>query len=184
MVAHHPRTRTRPVLRWAPAAALAGVVAALLLALVVVPGGDRSVVAQAAALAEQPATEPAPASAGPVLRAAVDGVAFPDWSREFGWEEVGSRRDVLDGRATTTVFYEHMGHRLAYTILPGPPSRPSKDAEIVRRNGLEIAISHDAGHGGHDIAVFERDGRTCVLAGHVERVSTLLDLAAWTGGRA
>jgi hypothetical protein len=54
----------------------------------------------------------------------------------------------------------------------------------VRRDGLEIALSHDAGHGGHDIAVFERDGRTCVLAGHVMRVSTLVELAAWTGGGA
>ena len=39
----------------------------------------------------------------------------------FGWKETGSRRDTLDGRATRTVFYEHMGHRIAYTILPGAP---------------------------------------------------------------
>ena len=54
----------------------------------------------------------------------------------------------------------------------------------MRRDGLEIALSHDPAHGGHDIAVFERGARTCVIAGHVERVETLVKLAAWTGGGA
>ena len=54
------------------------------------------------------------------LRAEVDGVRFPEWGREFGWHETGMRRDEIDGRRTTTVFYEHMGHRLAYTIVSGP----------------------------------------------------------------
>jgi len=34
------------------------------------------------------------------------------------------------------------------------------------------------------LAVVQRGSRTCVLAGHVERVSTLVALAAWTGGGA
>ena len=75
-----------------------------------------------------------------------------------------------------------MGHRIAYTILPGAPVDPPEGSRIVRRDGLEIALSHDPAHGGHDIAVFERGGRTCVIAGHVERVETLVKLAAWTGG--
>ena len=75
----------------------------------------------------------------------------------------------------TTVFYEHMGHRLAYTILPGLAESPA-GARVVRRNGVEIALYRD---GEHDVAVFERDGRTCVLAGHVLRESTLVKLAAW-----
>ena len=72
-----------------------------------------------------------------------------------------------------------MGHRIAYTIVPGAPLDPPAGARIVRRGGLEIALLHDAGR---DIAIFERDGRTCILAGHVERASTLVRLAAWTGG--
>jgi hypothetical protein len=52
----------------------------------------------------------------------------------------------------------------------------------VKRDGLEIAVYHDPRHGGHDIAVFQRGGKTCVLAGHVEEASTLLKLAAWRGG--
>ena len=69
---------------------------------------------------------------------------------------------------------EHHGHRLAYTILPGIVERP-QGARVVRRDGLEIALYRD---GEHDVAVFERDGRTCVLAGHVLRTSTLVKLAA------
>ncbi len=177
------RTRLRPL--WVPRAAPVAALAALLLGLVLVLGpSERPVVAQAADLAGPPATAPAPATAGSVLRADVDGVAFPDWERDLGWTETGARRDTLDGRTSATVFYEHMGHRIAYTILSGPPADPPEDARIVHRGGLQIALTHDPRHGGHDIAVFERDGRTCVLAGHVERSSTLVELAAWTGGGA
>lgn len=180
-----PHTAPRRRLRWAPAAALAGAVAAIIAAMALVTGPDEQpVAAQAAALAREPATAPAPASTGAVLRADVDGVRFPDWDATFGWRETGSRRDTLDGRGTETVFYEHMGHRIAYTILPGAPVDPPEGSRIVRRDGLEIALSHDPAHGGHDIAVFERGGRTCVIAGHVERVETLVKLAAWTGGGA
>lgn len=164
--------------RWAPQAGFAGALAAVLLALVLVmsPGGP-SVADQAAALAHSPATAPTPASSGTVLDASVEGVAFPDWSGEFGWNERGLRHDTLDGRSTTTVFYEHMGHRIAYTILSGVPVAAPAGSRVVRRNGVEIALVRD---GDHTIAVFERDGRTCVLAGHVERVSTMVKLAAWT----
>src|SRR5262245_14634888 len=116
------RERVAPAPRPAARLALAAAVAALLLALIVaLPSHDETVVAQAAGLAHAPATEPGPKSDGRVLKAGVEGVPFPDWSREFGWNEAGSRRDALDGRVTKTVFYEHMGHRLAYTILPGKP---------------------------------------------------------------
>lgn len=164
---------------WAPRLALSAAAAlALAVAFAILPGG-RSITSEAAALAVAPATEPAPLATGTVLQARVDGVAFPNWAPALGWKETGARRDTLDGRATRTVFYEHMGHRIAYTIVPGAPLDPPAGARIVRRGGLEIALLHDAGR---DIAIFERDGRTCILAGHVERASTLVRLAAWTGG--
>jgi hypothetical protein len=164
---------------WTPRIALTAATAlALAMALAILPGG-RSITTEAAALATAPATEPAPRATGAVLQAGVDGVAFPNWAPALGWRETGARRDTLDGRATRTVFYEHMGHRIAYTILPGAPVKAPAEARIVRRGGLEIALLHDAGR---DIAIFERDGRTCILAGHVERTSTLVKLAAWTGG--
>ena len=116
-----------------------------------------------------------------MLRADVDGVRFPDWGPEFGWHETGMRSDEIDGRHTTTVFYEHTGHRLAYTIVSGPPLPRPAGARVVQRDGLEIAVYRDPRHGGHDVAVFERGGRTCVIAGHVLELSTLLKLAAWKG---
>jgi hypothetical protein len=162
--------------------ALVGVAAAILLALGLagLPTDRTSLTSEAAALAGAPATAPAPQPTGPILQASVDGVPFPNWGPKFGWHQTGSRHDTLSGRATTTVFYEHMGHRIAYTILPGAPVDPPPDARVVRRAGLEIALLRD---GDRDIALFERNGRTCILAGHVEHTTTLVKLAAWTGGR-
>ena len=168
---------------WRPWLAGAAILASILALLVsMMPHGDPSTVGRAADRAMLPATGPPPASEGVVLGAEVEGVRFPDWGSEFGWHETGMRRDVLDGRPTETVFYEHMGHRIAYTILSGPKLPVPARARIVKRDGLEIAVYHDPRHGGHDVAVFERGGRTCVLAGHVEEQSTLLKLAAWRGG--
>ena len=166
-----------------PRLAFAGALAAVLVLLwVLVPSSGRSATEQAADIAKLPATQPAPEATGSVLRAEVDGVRFPEWGREFGWHETGLRRDEIDGRRTATVFYEHMGHRLAYTIISGPPLPRPTDARVIERDGLEISVYRDAGHGGHDVAVFERGGRTCVVAGHVLELNTLLKLAAWKGG--
>ena len=162
----------------APALAIA---AALLMLVVLTPGGERTTIQRAADLAQAGPTQPPPGSTGTLLRAQVDGVHFPDWSRSFGWQETGMRHDVLDERRSTTVFYEHTGHRLAYTIVSGAPLPRPENVRVVRRVGLDIALYRDPGHGGHDVAVFERGGRTCVIAGHVRELDTLLELAAWTG---
>jgi len=174
------REPARParVLRLGLAGALA---AALVLMWVLAPAGDRSTTERAADIAALPATQPAPAASGPVLDAAVDGVPFPDWGPDFGWHEAGMRRDEIGGRRTATVFYEHMGHRLAYTIVSGPALPRPSQARIVERDGLRISVYRDPRHGGHDVAVFERGGRTCVVAGHVLELDTLLKLAAWKG---
>jgi hypothetical protein len=162
--------------RWtiAPLVAVAAVAVALFAFL---PGGG-SITSDAAALARAPAEAPAPAADGQRLRVAVDGVAFPNWAHEFGWHHTGTRADTLDGRATRTVFYEHMGHRIAYTIISGKPVETPGNARLVRRNGMDVALLRD---GERSIAIFERDGRTCVLAGHVKSENTLVRLAAWTG---
>jgi hypothetical protein len=140
-------------------------------------------VAQAAALSALPPEQPAPkARAGaPVLAAELEGVPYPDWGREFGWRAIGSRDDVLGDRATRTVFYEHEGHVIGYTIVAGEPLEPPAGAERVRRDGVEIALVRD---GERDVAVFVRDGHTCILAGHVIHRSTLVELAAWDAGGA
>jgi hypothetical protein len=179
----HPVPTPAPVWQRAPRLAVASaLVAVLALLLVLTPPDGGSTVEQAAATSQLPATQPAPGATGALLDAEVDGVRFPEWGREFGWHETGMRRDEIDGRSTTTVFYEHMGHRLAYTIVSGPALPPPANARVVRRDGLKMAVYRDSRHGGHDVAVFERGGRTCVVAGHVLEVSTLIKLAAWRGG--
>ena len=118
----------------APQLAVAGaLVAVLLLLLLLSPRGADTTVERAAATSQLPATQPAPEAAGDLLRAEVDGVRFPNWGPEFGWHETGMRRDEFDGRPTTTVYYEHMGHRLAYTIVSGPALPPPANARVVRR---------------------------------------------------
>jgi hypothetical protein len=166
----------------APRLVLAGALAAVLVAIAVLaPRGERSTVEQAADLAKVPATQAAPEAAGPALRADVEGVRFPSWGEEFGWHATGMRRETLDGRRAETVYYEHEGHRIAYTIIAGRPLPRPEHARVIRRDGLEISVYHDPSHGGHDVAVFRRGGRTCVLAGHVLELETLIKLAAWQG---
>ena len=174
-----PRRRAQPARRLR--LAVAGTMAAAVVALLIAQTGGATTVSLAAGLARLPATDPAPASKGRVLDNDVQGVAFPDWGDEFGWHETGMRHDTLNGRRTETVFYEHEGHRIAYTIISGPPLETPDGGRVIRRDGLRIAVYHESAHGGHDIAVFERDGRTCVLAGHVMKLSTLLELASWRG---
>jgi hypothetical protein len=164
--------RRRWSLRMAPVVAVG---AALAVCLAILPGGD-SLTTDAAALSTAPATAPPPATDGTRLRASVDGVAFPDWGERFGWHRTGARRDTIDGRFTRTVFYEHMGHRIAYTIVAGPPASVPGGARVAVRNGMRVALRRD---GDRTIATFERDGHTCVLAGHVLHESTLVELATW-----
>jgi hypothetical protein len=173
-----PAPAPRPALRLALAGALATVLA--LLVVLASQGGDPTV-ERAASISQLPATARAPTASGPVLRAEVDGVAFPDWGPEFGWNAMGMRNDEIDGRRATTVFYEHEGHRLAYTIVSGPPLPRPDQAQTIEREGLEMSVYRDPDHGGHDVAVFERDGHTCVVAGHVLELSTLIELASWKG---
>jgi hypothetical protein len=175
-----PQTAAAPLpsLRLVAAGAVAAVLA---LVVAFAPLGGSPTPERAADLSQEPATAQAPRAAGAVLNAEVDGVSFPDWGPELGWHATGMRRDEIAGRATTTVYYEHEGHRLGYTIVSGPALPRPEGARLIERDGLEMSVYHDPRHGGHDVAVFERDGRTCVIAGHVMRLSTLLELAAWKG---
>jgi hypothetical protein len=177
--AETPRPRR---LAWlAPAAAAA---ALLVVAVLVLPGllaGSPSV-EQAAALAARAATEPTPpAVAGQpeLLARDVDGVTFPEWGEKFGWHASGARTDEIAGRRAVTVFYRHMDHRIGYTIVSGDPLEVPAGGQRMRVNGLDLAIYHD-GH--RTVAVFERGGHTCVLAGHVIHHDTMPKLASWRAG--
>jgi hypothetical protein len=166
--------------------ALAGAVAApLVVAAIVIPGlfeGGEPGVDDAHAIASRAATDPPPTrrEGDPTqLAAQMAGVRFPDWKREFGWQAIGQRADALDGRDTRTVFYEHEGHRIGYTIVSGDPLDAPGDAATRRVDGVDLRVWRD--RHGHDIVAFERHGRTCVLSGHVEHRSTLVELASWKG---
>jgi hypothetical protein len=174
-----PARRSRP--RVALAGAVATVAAAVVLALTLVAElGGHPTIAEAARPSALAATAPAPAQDArrpTLLRASFAGVTYPDWNKQFGWRTTGRRHDSIEGgRSAETVFYQHTHHRIGYTVVSGKPLKPPGHAERYEVNGLVMLAYKD---GRRDVVTFERDGRTCVLAGVVHQRATLLKLAAW-----
>jgi hypothetical protein len=174
-----PARRSRP--RVALAGAVATVAAAVVLALTLVAElGGHPTIAEAARPSALAATAPAPAQDArrpTLLRASFAGVTYPDWNKQFGWRTTGRRHDSIEGRRSAeTVFYQHTHHRIGYTVVSGKPLKPPGHAERYEANGLVMLAYKD---GRRDVVTFERDGRTCVLAGVVHQRATLLKLAAW-----
>jgi anti-sigma factor RsiW len=174
--------RTFGGLRWPVGIAAAAAVAALAVLLVLpedVPGGPS--VAEAAALGTLPPLEGAP-SASPaepkLLAEDVQGVAFPNWLAKFGWDATGVRRDTIEDRPATTVYYEKDGRRIAYTIVGGEALQAPGDAVRAEREGTELQV-FDVG--GRTVVTWERLGRTCILSGAGVDRDVLLDLAGWKG---
>jgi hypothetical protein len=162
--------------------AVAAAVTAVALALTLpggVPGGPTT--ADAAALAALPATGPAPDArpgAPALLGDGVDGVPFPSWSAEFGWNAVGSRTDELQEREARTIFYAKEGKRIAYTIVAGDALKGPEPAALGVRGGVELRFfEHDA----REAVTWLRDGRTCVLSGVGVSRDVLGKLAVWKG---
>jgi hypothetical protein len=160
------------------ALAVAAAATVLVVAAVLLSGGPGApTVADAARLATQAPTRPAPGPAGNAgtrLAVGVEGVAFPDLE-QYGWRPVGVRRGRIDGRDATVVYYEKAGRRLGYAIVAGEGlARPSGarvtyirrvDYRTLRSNGL-LAVT------------WRRGGHTCVLIGQASRAE-LLTLASW-----
>lgn len=138
-------------------------------------------VADAAALAQKPPTQPAPppvTGKPQLLRAQVDGVPFPDYSAKFGWKPVGARADDPSGRDTTTVYYARDGRRIAYSIVSGDALDHPDYARPQRRSGVDYwTFTSD----GRTVVTWERGGRTCVLSGRNVPAGELVDLADWRG---
>jgi hypothetical protein len=155
-------------------------IVAAVVAVVLIGGPGGPTVAEAAELADRPASGPPPApsgDSGTQLALDVEGVVFPDFARSFGWQPVGIRRDELDGRDATTVFYEKGARRIAYVILAGPAlPRPSDVPVNVYRGVRFQTLRVDS-----RLAVtWRRVGHTCVLVGTAPRAE-LLALANWRG---
>ena len=169
--------RPRARRRWFSVALAGAAAAAVLLAVVLAaPGGPT--VEDAAAFATAPATAPAPAAEGALLDLSQDGIPFPAWAEKFGWEATGSRTDELDGRATTTVFYEKDGKTLAYTIVGGDALDGPGDARTLTAEGTPVDLFPA---GGGVAATWERDGLSCILVGVGVPDAKLAELAGWKG---
>jgi hypothetical protein len=179
--AQRPSRRTFARRRFGYAGALAGAVAAVALALVLIlPAGTPGApsVSQAAGLAilGPSGAAPAPDPRVPAkLGTQVEDVYFPNWARQFGWRAVGQRTDHIGGRLAVTVFYEWRGKRLAYTIV-GAPALAIPAGPVSRRKGTELRtlMVH-----GRLVVTWRRAGHTCVLSGSGVPVAALQGLAAW-----
>ena len=116
-----------------------------------------------------------------LLQAKVQGLPFPDWNTRFRWRAVGARRDEIEGRPATTVYYDSpRGARAAYTILGGSAIEPPPGARTLRLRGTEFYL---LSRGGRRIVAWDRGGHTCVMSAPMAvPQERLLALAAWDDG--
>jgi hypothetical protein len=181
------RERVRPSARrrWLGLAApFAAVAAAAVVAIAISLGGTSApgVLATVELAGKGPAL-PAPRHdpAHPaLLQAKIEGLPFPDWNQRFQWRATGARRDTIEGRDATTVYYDRVGTRLAYTILGGAAIEPPDGAKTVRVRGKDFHLMY---RGGQRIVVWNRAGHTCVMSAPAAvPEARLIDLAAWDAG--
>src|SRR4051812_11687902 len=178
---HRLAAQRRPVMRspfhWVGAGIGAAAVAALVVVLLLPESVGGPSVAQASLLATRPSAARAPAVAGPtLLDRDVEGVAFPNWAKKFGWKPVGARVDTIGGRRAVTVFYEKAGKRIGYTIMEGKKLK-WPDARIVQRGPTDFRLLTV---NGRPVVTWLRRGHTCILSGDIP-FATLVKLADWRG---
>jgi hypothetical protein len=164
-------------------ALVAAAAAATAAAVLILPGalsGGLSV-ADAAAFAQRPATDPAPGGVPgtpQLLRAAVDGVPFPNYRAKFGWKPAGARHDDSSGHGATTVYYDKGGRKIAYTIVSGDALGTPSQSRTTKRGGKEYRTFRDDGR---TVVTWERSGHTCVLSAQSVPAAELVTLADWRG---
>jgi hypothetical protein len=179
-----PRERRFPALGLAGAAVSFACATILVLALGLIGGDQRTegaTLSRAAAVALRSTAGPAPAEDEGnhvLIDAGIDGLRFPYWDDEFGLEATAVRVDPVSERGAMTVEYRGMGQRVGYTIVAGPALKLPRDAVMVRRGKLVLAVVHQ--HGAV-VVTWRRADHTCVLASRDAGVSRLVRLAAWTG---
>jgi hypothetical protein len=179
--AARPKRATRTRRRIAYGGAVAGALAAVALAVVLLlPSGTPGApsVSDAAALAARGATmnAPAPDPARPgAIRQNVGEIYFPNWSKAPGWRAVGTRTDVLGGHKAVTVYYQGRGARVAYTIVASPPlSQPRSQRTVVNGTKLWTFTAN-----GRLVVSWRENGNTCVLSAKAVSAAALQRLAAW-----
>lgn len=174
-LARDPRRRWRPGRPIAVSAA-ASVLAAAGLSTVLIGGGGPGAptVAAAATLGSRAQAVALHASRGAPPAVAV-GIAYPNWSARFGLRALGMRRDRLDGRLATTVFYGNGRQRIAYTIVSGTPLRPGAVSHSTVWKGMPLET---LSAGGRVTVSWVEQGHSCVLSATGTPASTLAGLAS------
>jgi len=174
--------RSPALARYSIAAALAAAVAAIAIAIGLSGGGNGGSgpfigPTSALTLGRSTAAAPRKTPGTAHLAAAVDGVAFPYWEDRFGWRSTGTRRDYVNGRAVTTVFYaDRRGRQIGYAIVAGTPAPTQDRGAIAWRDGARFRVLQL--HGA-TVVSWLRDGHLCVVAGRGVSAATLLALASW-----
>lgn len=176
------RTRApkRRPLRLSPRFALGGAVAvaAVVTALLLTSGPGAPSVAQAASIASRPPTGPAPrprAGETDKLAVGVQGVSFPNLAAFAGWHATGVRRDRLDGRSATVVFYAKGGRRIGYVIVSRPALPRPGGTQNTTFGGNEYQLLRIDGR---PAVTWRRGAHTCVLIGQATH-HELVELASW-----
>ncbi|HEY8762785.1 MAG TPA: zf-HC2 domain-containing protein [Solirubrobacteraceae bacterium] len=179
--AERPRASVRARRRTVYIGGLAGALAAVVLALVLIlpagtPGSPS--VSQALALATRGPVAAAPATdprAPQNLDTRIEDLYFPNWNGPLHWRAIGQRSDRIDGRLAVTVYYSSRGKRVAYTIV-GAPALTTPAASVRKLDGTELRTLR---LGGRLVVTWRRAGHTCVLSGAGVPASALQRLAAW-----
>jgi anti-sigma factor RsiW len=174
-----PQARTRlGGIRWPGAGLVAGALAVVLGALVLVGGGPGIEDVAAAATRQPTADVGAVLPGSKVLGQRLGKVVFPNYLGKFGWKATGTRTDEIGGRDTRTVFYEKGGKQIAYTVVAGDALSEPGDASRATREGITLrALKAD----GREVVTWRRHGQTCVLSSKDVSREELLTLAAWKG---
>jgi anti-sigma factor RsiW len=174
------KTTRRPRFVLGGALAATAVVVLALIAILPGAGSGAPTVADAAGLARNAPSQPAPSAVtgSPLLRENVDDVSFPDYTAKFGWKPVGARQDSVAGRRTRTVYYRKGTRTIAYTIVSGHALDPPSHARSTKRGATEYRTFEA---GGRTAVTWERQGHTCVLSGKEVRPGELVTLGDWRG---
>lgn len=159
------------------ALAAAAAVVALIISTTGVSG--TTILAEAAATHARPAAGPAPAArTAALLDRERFGVTFPNWEGEFEWDAQGTRDDRVRDRDVATVSYVKDGKTVGYSVISGDRIDPPDDARTETVDGVAVSVYRSSGR---TVAVFDRNGRTCVMSAADVPEDTLVKLAAWAG---
>ena len=142
--------------------------------------GPGASVAGAARLALEPAAGAAPGALGTShteLAANVQGLAFPDYARAFGWQASGVRHGRVGDRSATVVTYSKAGRHIAYAIVAGAALPQPSGAAATTIGGVRFQTVSFEGRPAVTGAT-----RPYVRADRRRAGAELLSLASWQAG--